>query len=89
LGETWAGTVPFGQTSGIKQGVGVGLLAAVPQESRQLLRLDFAVPVMPAPHAHYEVRLTASTPIRTFWRDPGDIASTRGASPNSGIFSWP
>ena len=83
-----AGDAPFGADSGIKVGVGVGLLAAFPQESQRLWRLDIAVPVSSDPHASWEVRLT-SMRIRSFWREPGDVARGRTGAAPSRIFGWP
>ncbi|MBC7789469.1 MAG: hypothetical protein H7Z74_05965 [Anaerolineae bacterium] len=90
VGKMWAGDVPFGVTSGVRASAGAGILAAVPHQSRRLLRLDVAVPLMRDRHAaSYDVRFTASTPVRTFWREPSSIAETRSVTPPVGIFAWP
>ena len=89
VGQVWAGEVPFGVNSGTKGSVGAGLLAAIPRQSRRLFRLDLAVPLVRHPYASYEVRLTTSTPVRTFWREPGAIAGIRTVTPPAGIFAWP
>lgn len=87
-GRTWAGDAPFGVDSRIKVGAGAGLLAAIPPQSRQLWRLDFAVPLSADAHARWEIRLTALQ-MRGFWREPGDVARARvGAAPAT-IFTWP
>jgi hypothetical protein len=87
-GWVWAGDAPFGTQSGIKTGVGVGLLAAFPPESTRLWRVDFAMPVSRDPNAGWEIRVSSSW-TRSFWREPRDVASGRaGASPST-IFSWP
>ena len=87
-GKVWAGDAPFGANSSTQVGVGGGLLAAIPPQSRQLWRLIFAVPVSPDPHSRWELRLTVSR-ARGFWREPGDVARARaGASPST-IFTWP
>jgi hypothetical protein len=87
-GKVWAGDAPFGANSSTQVGVGAGLLAAIPPQSRQLWRLVFAVPVSPDPHARWELRLSVSR-ARGFWREPGDVARARaGASPST-IFAWP
>jgi hemolysin activation/secretion protein len=87
-GKVWAGDAPFGVNSTTQVGVGAGLLAAIPPQSRQLWRLDFAVPVSPNAHARWELRLTMLR-TRGFWREPGDVARARaGASPAT-IFTWP
>ncbi len=90
IGKMWAGDVPFGVTSGLRASAGAGILAAVPHQSRRLLRLDIAVPLMRDRHAApYDLRFTASAPVRTFWREPGSIAETRSVTPPAGIFAWP
>ena len=86
-GRVWAGDAPFGVDSRTRTGVGVGLLVAIPPQSRRLWRLDVAVPVSPDPHARWEVRLTGVW-TRVFWREPNDVARGRaGASPST-IFAW-
>lgn len=87
-GRLWAGDAPFGVDSRLKIGVGVGLLAAIPPQSRQLWRLDVAVPVSADPHARWEIRLTV-TRARDFWREPGDVARARAGAAPSTIFTWP
>ena len=87
-GRVWAGDAPFGVDSKYKIGVGVGLLAAVPPQSRQLWRLDVAVPMSADAYARWEIRLTA-TRARDFWREPGDVARARAGAAPSTIFTWP
>ncbi len=83
-----AGEAPFGIDSGIKAGVGVGLLAAFPPESQRLWRVDVAVPVSSDPDAGWEVRLTNSG-TGHFWREPDDLARGRAGASPSRIFGWP
>ncbi len=87
-GRVWAGDAPFGVDSGTKVGLGTGLLVAFPPQSQRLWRLDLAVPVSPDRHASWEVRLTGVW-TRTFWREPGDVASGRAGAAPSTIFIWP
>ena len=87
-GIVWPGDAPFGVHSGMKVGVGAGLLVAVPPQSRQLWRLDFAAPVSPDAHARWEVRLSAAW-IGGFWREPRDVAQARAGAAPSLIFTWP
>jgi hypothetical protein len=87
-GSVWAGDAPFGVDSRPKIGVGVGLLAAIPPQSRQLWRLDVAFPVTADAHARWEIRLTA-TRARGFWREPSDVARARAGAAPSTIFTWP
>ena len=89
-GKIWAGDVPYGRTTGVRASLGAGLLAAVPRESRRLLRLDVAVPLARDPDAAgYEIRVTTSRPIATFWREPGDIRRVRAVMPAAGTVAWP
>jgi hypothetical protein len=84
-----AGEAPFGTDSGLRVGVGVGLLAAFPPESQRLWRVDLATPVGSSdPHAGWEVRLS-SAGTRHFWREPDDLARGRAGAAPSTIFGWP
>ena len=44
-GAGWRGDVPFGTDSGLRGSVGAGLRMAFPSGARNVVRLDFAVPV--------------------------------------------
>jgi hypothetical protein len=87
-GVVWAGDAPFGVNSEVKVGVGVGLLAAVPPQSKRLWRLDLAVPVSPDAHARWEIRLTTVW-VAGFWSEPSDVARARAGAAPSLIFTWP
>ena len=87
-GMVWAGDAPFGVNSGVKSGVGAGLLAAIPPQSKRLWRLDFAVPVSPDAHARWEIRLTTVW-VGGFWSEPRDVARVRAGAAPSLIFTWP
>lgn len=87
-GMVWAGDAPFGVNSGVKTGVGAGLLAAIPPQSKRLWRLDFAVPVSPDAHARWEIRLTTVW-VGGFWSEPRDVAQVRAGAAPSLIFTWP
>lgn len=87
-GMIWPGDAPFGLQSGVKTGVGAGLLVAVPPQSKQLWRLDFAAPVSPDAHARWEVRLSAVW-MGGFWSEPRDVAQARAGAAPSLIFTWP
>ncbi len=88
-GKIWAGDVPFGTTTGVRASAGVSILAAVPRQSRRLLRVDFAMPVVDDPHAKFDIRVSTSRSPRDFWREPGDIARLRAVLPPAGVFGWP
>ena len=87
-GVVWAGDAPFGVNSGVKAGVGAGLLVAAPPQSKRLWRLDFAVPVSPDAHARWEIRLTTVW-VGGFWSEPRDVAQVRAGAAPSLIFTWP
>jgi hypothetical protein len=87
-GAVWPGDAPFGVRSGMKTGVGAGLLVAVPPQSRRLWRLDFAAPVSPDAHARWEIRLTTVW-VGGFWSEPRDVAQARAGAAPSLIFTWP
>lgn len=87
-GKLWRGDVPYGVTSPLRTSVGLGLLAAFPH-SRQLWRLDLAVPASTDVNAHrWELRLSF-TRVLGFWREPRDIARVRAGAAPSAIFTWP
>ncbi len=87
-GMVWAGDAPFGVNSGVKAGVGAGLLVALPPQSKRLWRLDVAVPVSPDAHARWEIRLT-TVGVGGFWSEPRDVAQARAGAAPSLIFAWP
>ena len=87
-GVVWAGDAPFGVHSGVKTGVGAGLLAAIPPQSKRLWRLDIAVPVSADAHARWEIRLTTVW-VGGFWSEPRDVAQVRAGAAPSLIFTWP
>jgi hypothetical protein len=87
-GRVWAGDAPFGVNSGVKAGVGVGLLVAAPPQSQRLWRLDLAVPVSPDAHARWEIRLTTVW-AGGFWTEPRDVEQARAGAAPSLIFTWP
>ena len=88
-GKIWAGDVPYGTTTGVRASAGVSILAAIPRQSRRLLRVDFALPVVDDPHAGFDIRVSTSRSPRDFWREPGDIARLRAVLPPAGVFGWP
>lgn len=89
VGNTWSGDVPFGQTKAARTSIGLGLLAAVPPQSRRMVRADIAFPVTSgAPHS-YVFRVSVTSAGRVFWREPGDIGRVRAGAAATSIFGWP
>ena len=89
VGKIWAGDAPYGVTTGVRASLGASLLASVPRQSRRLLRVDVALPLIDNPQKAFEVRVTTARSPRQFWREPGDIARLRGVLPPVGVFGWP
>ena len=88
-GKLWAGDAPFGVTTDMKYSVGIGILAALPPRSRRTWRVDFAYPINDRGDARFEVRVTNHDFTRWFWREPGDVQTSRErAIPNS-VYNWP
>ncbi|HEY5088068.1 MAG TPA: hypothetical protein VII66_11985 [Gemmatimonadaceae bacterium] len=88
-GRLWAGDAPFGVTTNVKYAAGIGLLAALPPRSRRTWRVDFAFPLNDRGDSKFEIRFTNHDFTRWFWREPGDVQTSRErAIPNS-IYNWP
>ncbi|HEY9515415.1 MAG TPA: hypothetical protein VIQ74_06990 [Gemmatimonadaceae bacterium] len=88
-GKMWAGAVPFGVNSGVKASLGVSLLAAVPKQSRRLVRLDLAMPIVRTPHTGFRVRAGITAPMPGLWREPSDVTRARSLALSSNVFTWP
>jgi hypothetical protein len=88
-GRLWAGDTPFGVNTNVKYSAGIGLLTALPPRSRRTWRVDLAFPLNDRGDAKFEVRFTNHDFTRWFWREPGDVQSSRErAIPNS-VYNWP
>ncbi len=90
-GKLWAGDAPFGVTTGVKVSAGVSLLAALPPRSRRTWRMDVAVPLNDhtAGHRRVELRFTTHDFTQWFWREPGDIQTSRERSIPNSVYNWP
>lgn len=88
-GKQAAGDVPFGVTSPIVASLGVSLMAAVPQHSARLWRMDFAVPVTRGAGARWTVRFTNGDRTTFVFRTPRDVEQARETTVPSSIFAWP
>jgi hypothetical protein len=89
-GRVWAGDVPYGVTSGLKIGTGIGFLAATPSGSRRTYRADIAFPITPDPYAKWEIRVTvvniAELGAR---REPTDVTAGRELITTATTFTFP
>ena len=88
-GRLWAGEAPFGVTTNLKYAAGVGLLAALPPRSRRTWRVDLAFPLNDRGDAKFEIRFTNHDFTRWFWREPGDVQSSRERSIPNSVYNWP
>jgi hypothetical protein len=89
-GKLNAGDVPFGVTTGIKYSVGVGLLAAVPTNSRRTWRIDLAYPINDRQELHsLEIRFSNNDFTRWFWREPADVQTSRERAVPNSVYNWP
>jgi hypothetical protein len=89
-GKVYAGDIPFGTTTPIKVGVGVGLLVASPVGSRRTYRVDFAVPVSPDTYARWEFRLTVTNIAQLgAFHEPLDMAFGRELVSTSTSLTYP
>ncbi len=89
-GRLWAGDVPYGVTTPVRQSVGISLLATVPPGSARLWRLDLAIATNPEMGGHrFELRMSSQDKTTFFLAEPSDILQTRERTVPSSIFRWP
>ena len=88
-GKLWAGDAPFGVTTDVKYSAGIGLLAALPPRSRRTWRVDLAFPLNDRGDAKFEIRFTNHDFTRWFWREPGDVQTSRERSIPNSVYNWP
>jgi len=89
FGRVWAGDVPLGLDSGLRQSVGFSLLAAVPPRSQRIWRLDIAFPLNHRDGSRWGMRLTNEDRTRAFHTNPGDVRRIRERVLPQSIFNWP
>ena len=88
-GKLWAGDAPYGVTTPVRFGTGVGLLAS-PRNSQKLYRVEVGFPVSPDRHASLELRVRVTDAASsTFWTPPDDIRRSRGRTLPTSVFTWP
>lgn len=89
-GKVWAGDVPFGATTNLKVGAGVGFLVATPIGSRRTYRIDLAFPVTADRYARWEVRVSVINIAELgSFREPTDVSFGRELITTSTNFSYP
>ncbi len=88
VGAVWAGDVPLGRSSGMRQSVGMGFIVAVPARSQRMWRMDVAFPLDRRDGAGFELRLSSDDRTRRFWRVPSDIGRARERVLPQSVFNW-
>ena len=89
VGKLWAGDVPFGTNTGLRPGIGAGVLLVVPRRSQRLYRLDVSVPlVRDAPTRSWTLRLSSSAVYQPFWREPDEVRRMRAGSTAADLLAW-
>ena len=89
VGQVWAGDVPLGLDSGLREAAGFSIMAAVPPRSQRMWRLDVAFPIDRRDGARWGMRLTNVNRTRTFHSTPGDMRRIRERVLPQSIFNWP
>ncbi|CAA9310708.1 MAG: hypothetical protein AVDCRST_MAG40-953, partial [uncultured Gemmatimonadaceae bacterium] len=88
-GKLWAGDAPYGATTPVRYGAGIGILAS-PRRSQKLYRVELGFPVSPDRHARFELRVrTTDAASTTFWVPPDDVRRSRGRTLPTSVFTWP
>jgi hypothetical protein len=87
--KLWSGDAPLGTTTGPHVGIGAGLLAAIPRDSRKTIRIDASYPLTSADGANgLTLRLTVITAGRSYWREPGAFVRSRIAPALRSLVGW-
>lgn len=87
--KLWSGDSPVGTTTDPVFGAGVGLLAAIPRDSRRTIRLDAAVPASRGYGAGgVDVRLSLTAAGRAYWREPAGFMRARVAPMLRTLVGW-
>jgi len=87
VGFLRAGDAPFGVTTPLRYGFGIGLLGAAPQGSPSTWRLDLAYAYGGDRDGLWELRLNNFNARRFAYRESGDITRSREQAVPSSVFS--
>jgi hypothetical protein len=68
---------------------GVSLLVGIPAASRQLWRLDLAMPIIRQPRSGLELRVSSTSAARTWWTEPPDVTRSRERTVTPSLFNYP
>jgi hypothetical protein len=87
VGRGWAGDAVFGEDTGLRASVGVGLRIAAPRGSRRTYRLDLSVPLSHG--GGLEFLVSVNQQFGVFRGEPADLARSREQVSSSTIFNYP
>jgi len=89
-GRLWAGDVPYGVNTPVRESIGVSLLATVPPASSRMWHLDLAVARNPDLTGHHiELRIGSTDKSTFFLQQPRDFEAAREPTVPSSVFRWP
>jgi hypothetical protein len=85
----WSGDAPLGVTTDPQVGAGVGILVAIPRDSRKTIRLDASYPfTQPDGVGGFDIRLTVTTAGRAYWREPAAFQRSRVVPMLRSLLGW-
>ena len=84
-GAGWHGTVPFGADSGLQGTAGAGLRLGFPAGTRQIVRLDVAVPMRESPFKSMQFRIGYDAVSLLTGFGDRQVRRSRGANPATAI----
>lgn len=87
VGQGWAGDAPFGENTGVKGAIGMGLRLAFPSGSRLTYRLDVAVPV--GRGRGLEIRTGFRQQFGALLGEADDLARSREQVSSTTVFNFP
>ena len=87
--KLWSGDAPLGVTTDPLFSAGVGLLLALPRDSRKTIRMDASYPfTQPDGVGGFEIRLTVTAAGRTYWREPAAFTRSRIVPMLRSLLGW-
>lgn len=89
VAKLWSGDAPLGVTTDPLFGAGVGLLVAIPRNSRKTIRLDASYPFKRIEGAGGpDIRLTVTTTGRAYSREPSAFQRSRVVPMLRSLLGW-
>ena len=87
--KLWSGDAPLGITTDPQFSAGLGLLVALPRNSRKTIRVDASYPfTQPDGVGGFDLRFTVTTAGRTYWREPAAFQRSRIVPMLRSLLGW-